>query len=207
MSEVKTELLNLSEAAAILGVHPSTVRLWADKGEVPSHRTAGGHRRFRRPDVEAWAAARQDPRLQVGPMLVQNALGRTRLQMSASRLRHEAWYQRLDEARRQEFRDSGHQLLAALRRHLAGDDPAALETAAAIGRDYEQRGALAGLSLAERVRLCQYFTGFLFESAMDIHQASGRPADAEWANLHRQVSEFANAVVLGLVEAHTSART
>ena len=30
----------------MLGVSVPTVRLWADSGRVPCHRTAGGHRRF-----------------------------------------------------------------------------------------------------------------------------------------------------------------
>ena len=42
------EWLNLGEAAEILGVHPSTLRAWADHGEIPAHRTPGKHRRFRR---------------------------------------------------------------------------------------------------------------------------------------------------------------
>ena len=43
------EWLSLSDAAKLLGVHPSTVRLWSDKGVLPTHRTSGGHRRYRRP--------------------------------------------------------------------------------------------------------------------------------------------------------------
>lgn len=39
-------LLTLSEAAERLGVHPATVRRWADKGEIEVRMTAGGHRRF-----------------------------------------------------------------------------------------------------------------------------------------------------------------
>ncbi len=40
------EWLSLSDAARLLGVHPSTVRLWSDKGVLPTHRTSGGHRRY-----------------------------------------------------------------------------------------------------------------------------------------------------------------
>src|SRR4051794_2998670 len=36
--------VGLSEAAKILGAHPATVRSWADRGELPSQRTPGGHR-------------------------------------------------------------------------------------------------------------------------------------------------------------------
>jgi excisionase family DNA binding protein len=44
--------LRLSDAAAIIGVHPETLRRWADAGKVRSFRTPGGQRRFDRTDVE-----------------------------------------------------------------------------------------------------------------------------------------------------------
>lgn len=44
--------LRLSDAAAIIGVHPETLRRWADAGKVRSFRTPGGQRRFDRVDVE-----------------------------------------------------------------------------------------------------------------------------------------------------------
>jgi excisionase family DNA binding protein len=53
--------INLSEAAHILGVHPATVRNWSDKGRLPVYRTSGGHRRYKRSEVELWAqSARQE---------------------------------------------------------------------------------------------------------------------------------------------------
>ena len=42
------EWLSLSDAAKLLGVHPSTVRLWSDKGALPVHKTQRGHRRYKR---------------------------------------------------------------------------------------------------------------------------------------------------------------
>lgn len=192
--------LNLSEAAEILGVHPSTVRLWADKGEIPAHRTAGGHRRFRRVEIETWASARREARQPVGHVIVQNALGRTRLQMAEGRLRDQAWYARLDEARRLEFRESGRRLLGALMRYL-GDDEAALAEAAALGHEYQRLGQSAGLSLGETVRLFQFFADFLYDSVLDVYQASGLRAAREWAQMHRRVTAFTNAVLVGLVDA------
>lgn len=44
--------LRLSDAAAIIGVHPETLRRWADAGKVRTFRTPGGQRRFYRADVE-----------------------------------------------------------------------------------------------------------------------------------------------------------
>jgi excisionase family DNA binding protein len=48
------DLIGVGEAAAILGVHRSTVSLWADNGDLPTAMfTVGGQRRFNRSDVEA----------------------------------------------------------------------------------------------------------------------------------------------------------
>jgi excisionase family DNA binding protein len=53
------EALTPAQAGAILGIAPATVRLWEKAGRLTSVRTAGGHRRYRRADVEALAAERQ----------------------------------------------------------------------------------------------------------------------------------------------------
>ncbi len=38
--------LSLQEASRMLGVHPSTLRQWADAGKIHTVRTPGGHRRY-----------------------------------------------------------------------------------------------------------------------------------------------------------------
>lgn len=48
--------LNPVDAAELLGVHRDTVTRWADEGKLPCWVTPGGHRRFRRSDVEALLA-------------------------------------------------------------------------------------------------------------------------------------------------------
>jgi excisionase family DNA binding protein len=53
------ELLPLSAVAAALGVSSSTVRRLADQGALPGTRTEGGHRRFRRGDVQRLARERR----------------------------------------------------------------------------------------------------------------------------------------------------
>ena len=50
-----TDLLRISEAAALLGVHRDTLLRWADAGKVPHLKTLGGHRRFRRSAIAALA--------------------------------------------------------------------------------------------------------------------------------------------------------
>jgi excisionase family DNA binding protein len=46
--------LTVSEAAVIVGVHPNTLRSYADQGLLAYKRLPGGHRRFRREDLEAF---------------------------------------------------------------------------------------------------------------------------------------------------------
>lgn len=48
------DLLTLGEAARELSVAQSTLRKWADNGDIPIFRTPGGHRRFRRNDLDAF---------------------------------------------------------------------------------------------------------------------------------------------------------
>ena len=46
--------LTLGQAAKFLGVAQSTIRKWSDQGRVPAFYTPGGHRRFRRVDLEVF---------------------------------------------------------------------------------------------------------------------------------------------------------
>jgi excisionase family DNA binding protein len=51
------ELLTTAEAARIARVGGSSVKRWADQNLLPHVRTAGGHRRFRRLDLERFLAS------------------------------------------------------------------------------------------------------------------------------------------------------
>jgi excisionase family DNA binding protein len=46
--------LTLGQAAKFLGVAQSTIRKWSDLGRVPAFYTPGGHRRYRRGDLESF---------------------------------------------------------------------------------------------------------------------------------------------------------
>jgi len=59
--EAAAEYLTPGEVARLLHVSPKTVNRWAHEGRLPCLITLGGHRRFRRDQVEdaARRAARQ----------------------------------------------------------------------------------------------------------------------------------------------------
>jgi excisionase family DNA binding protein len=46
--------MTLGQAAKYLGVAQSTIRKWSDVGRVPAFYTPGGHRRYRRGDLDAF---------------------------------------------------------------------------------------------------------------------------------------------------------
>jgi excisionase family DNA binding protein len=51
------EWLTLGQAATYLGVAQSTIRKWSDAGKLRAFYTPGGHRRFRRSDLDAFVGS------------------------------------------------------------------------------------------------------------------------------------------------------
>ena len=51
-----SEYYSTSDLAKLLGVDNSTVKRWADLGEIPCFKTLGGHRRFTQETVKEMTA-------------------------------------------------------------------------------------------------------------------------------------------------------
>ncbi len=64
------EWLTLGQAARFLGVAQSTMRKWADQRLVPSFKTPGRHRRFRRGDLEAFIERSEPGAGEGGPLVL-----------------------------------------------------------------------------------------------------------------------------------------
>src|SRR5207248_2184690 len=116
-SQSDDEWLTLGQVAEMLGMHPATVRLWANRNELQSRRTSGGHRRFRRVEIEAHLRPemkrKPHPAVQI---LVQSILGRVRFAFTDGTLNNQSWYQSFDEAAREAYRSLGRQVLDVLLR-------------------------------------------------------------------------------------------
>jgi excisionase family DNA binding protein len=67
-----SEWLTLGQAARFLGVAQSTIRKWSDQGRVPAFYTPGGHRRYRRSDLESFLDRSGGPggRTKAGPLVL-----------------------------------------------------------------------------------------------------------------------------------------
>lgn len=69
-SHDEPEWLTLGQAARFLGVAQSTIRKWSDLGRVPAFYTPGGHRRYRRRDLEAFVDRSGPSRSASGPVVL-----------------------------------------------------------------------------------------------------------------------------------------
>jgi excisionase family DNA binding protein len=199
-----SEWINLGDAAEFVGVHPTPMRAWADKGEIPSQRTPGGHRRFRRQDLEAWVELQSHSQQAGAQLIMQNTLGQARLKLTEGNLNDQEWYQQLDEKMRVVHQQNGRRLLQLIMRYTSsnGRDEEALEDAREIGRGYEVMGRANNLSLAETVRAYLFFREFLFQTIYDMTEASGSGSPTNWGQIRRLAGQFTDEVLLALVESH-----
>ncbi len=101
MPPEREETLSTLKAARLLGVGPSTVKRWADEGLIPCVRTAGGHRRFHRDEIERFLAERQG--VEEGPvdiwldvLLGEEDVHRVGALLLAARAEHGAWWRVAD---------------------------------------------------------------------------------------------------------------
>jgi len=62
--------LTLGQAAKFLGVAQSTIRKWSDQGRVPAFYTPGGHRRYRRRDLEQFLERSGPAGRDAGPLVL-----------------------------------------------------------------------------------------------------------------------------------------
>ena len=66
----ESDWLTLGQAAAYLGVAQSTIRKWTDQGTLPAIKTPGGHRRYRRSDLELFLERSRPGRPARGPLIL-----------------------------------------------------------------------------------------------------------------------------------------
>ncbi|MDQ7025037.1 MAG: helix-turn-helix domain-containing protein [Anaerolineae bacterium] len=196
-----SEWVSLRKAADMLGVHPATVRNWADEGKLPNRRTAGGHRRFKRDDLLYYAQSQGELQPLEVQVIIQNALGSARMQVSADNLDKVPWYAAMTDTARGVLRQQGRNVLEAIRRYLAAGAPdEQLAEAIRLGKEYAQLLSDDGLNLPQATRGFFYFSDFMINSILTWSELTQPRNSSEWANLLRQVNTFINAILLSIIE-------
>lgn len=197
-----SEWLSLHDAAELLGVHPSTVRSWANQGKLDVHRTQGGHRRFRREDVEVWLHTQQHNGSIEFNSVADSALKRMRLEISEGRLENADWYRKLDVEARDQYRKSGRSLLLGVVGYMSDQDVISSAEARSLGYEYASRGWRLGLSRVEAVNAFMFFRNMLMESMLSFYETAGVYAPKAWSDMVRKIQAFTDQIMLALLETY-----
>ncbi len=206
--EPHSEWVSLREAANILGVHPATVRNWADRGGLPAQRTPGGHRRFRRSDLLSWSVSRQQPPSAEARLLTQNALNQARLIFATGAYDGMDWYHHIDSPTKDRIRTKGRQLFEQFQRHLASPNPAnTLEVLDLLAREYVMLFRDCGLSLTQTSECCLIFLQVLHEDVLNFIEVTGQPPTSAWVELIRRMHSFARVLLFNMIEVYAETET
>jgi excisionase family DNA binding protein len=205
-SQTGEEWISLSEAADLLGIHPATVRLWADRNELPSRRTNGGHRRFRRADIEARLRQDNEPRSDpAAQLLIQSVLGRVRFAFTDGTLNTLPWYEHFDENARQAYRLLGRRVLELLLRAITdGTHRDELRREAIqLGAEYGTITNTSHVPVADAVRAFLYFRTLIDESVLQLAEVRGSRdhQDIPWIESLNQIQTITNEILPALIEA------
>ncbi len=194
------EWLSLKDAAALLGVHPSTVRKWSNDGKLPVHLTDGGHRRYRTSEVELWRKAQDAPDEVDTGQLLQHVILSVRLLMREQSMENEGWYAHLDNNARDYFRQSGRTLAQAMIGYLTVDGDEATVQAEGLGFDYALRCQKQGLRLVEAAQAFLFFRRLVLEAVGDAYKSARITSPEAWGLLLRKYSHFADQVLVAILE-------
>jgi len=189
--------LTLGQACRLLNVDESTLRRWADAGQVRTFRTPGGHRRFADGDVRAIVMGRSRTHMnEVGDL----ATRRIRRQLHH---RPEDWYAKVGEEQREKLRPLGRRLMTLVADYVAkrGRKTSLLEEARATGAEYGAELATAGMSLSQAMHAFTFFRRSLDQSAKQALAKAGTP-HAESVEVCEQIMALADEVLLGIAGAY-----
>jgi excisionase family DNA binding protein len=198
------EWLSLSAAAELLGVHPSTVRLWSDKGLLPVHRTQGGHRRYKRDEVVLWAQTAREVRTVQPEDMMQSAIRNVRMQVTEGKLEAESWYQKLDNEARMQYRQSSRSLFQGLMNYLASTNEEAASEAFAVGYEYASRARRYNLSYVDAARAFMFFRNVLIQSVMKVYSEANIPSGKAWEEMLGKMHTFTDQILISLLQTYQS---
>jgi excisionase family DNA binding protein len=197
--------LTLKEASDFLGIHFTTLRAWADRGEVPTFRTPGGHRRFSADDLrrflEERSAHNEPPN---AAAVVETALVRVRASLESTAGEPAGWRDGMTREGNDARRQRGRQLFGLALAYVL--KPAQRERTLAEGKrlgwEYGSEAAQSGISLAETGRAVQFFRGQLMQA---VRSSEATVPDADDLRVEKWIDHFLDEVLYAVLEGYDAA--
>ena len=199
----KTRWVNLGRACEILGVNESTVRRWADAGQIRCFRTPGGHRRFAESDLVTLTEGGGSTPHELETATVRR-IRRTLHSGSAAG----DWYSDIHEDEREALRPLGRRLVELVETFIStsGDDERERIEAEVdnIGTTYGQMLFQRDKPLLQAVQAFTFFRKSLDDTAKQLAERSQLTPD-EAAKAREAIAGLADRVLLGVTGAYDSA--
>lgn len=193
--------LSLSEASRLLGVHSTTLRRWADAGNVPVYVTPGGHRRFALADIEALSERRPLSNKAIARTWAERAVDQARSEMQRVE-QSPTWLHHLGEHEREHWRHVGMRLMGVVLRYVSaqsdGEEQMLLSEAQTIGHDYALQALQANIPLTTALEVALFFRDSLVDAAMQMPEQTTMRPEAS-ARLLRRISRVLNVVKIAVV--------
>jgi excisionase family DNA binding protein len=187
------DYLGLGDAARLLGITPQTLRRWADRGQIASYTTPGGHRRFPRSALAALAPASRPRRPTLALLGAPERITQAYRHQAPGVSRTGGWLAALTPEEVELFRERGRQMTQRLLEHLDAGEPATalatLHEAAGYAAEHGAASARLGASLNQAAQAFLKFRApFVDELAavarrrgLDTREATTLLVDAEQA--------------------------
>ena len=184
------DYLGLGEAARLLGITPQTLRRWADRGQIASYTTPGGHRRFPRSALVALAPAARQRRPALALLGAPEGITKAYREHAPAASRA-GWLAALPPDQVELFRERGRRMSGCLLAHLDADGPATalatLHEAAGHAAEHGAASARLGASLNQAAQaFLRFRSPFVDELAavarrrgLDTREATTLLVDAE----------------------------
>lgn len=206
MAKDTDRLIGITEAASLLGVHPLTVRNWADKGHIPFFRTPGGHRRFRRGELLSFQAQMshgtpESALESAARQAVQTAIAARQAAAQKATTQHtesQPWQAEMTDHQRDAMRSIGRNLLGLVIQYAAGNaDEVVLNQGREIGHRYGKFAQQKTMSISETISMFNFFRNTIIEVTFE---SPSMDMSASGPQLYGRLNHFMNEVLLATVQ-------
>lgn len=199
--------LTLGAASNLLGVSESTIRRWADAGEVRSFRTRGGHRRILEDDLRQMVAGAASNATTDSERISDLAMARVKRRLSRGRSSHShAALDNLDAEARDRLRVMGRQLVDLFARYISSGRKRDrfVEDARVIGREYGRTLVGLQVGLTAAITMFNSLRHSLEETASQIATEANLPTE-EAVEAMENILSLADVVLEGMAEVYEAA--